>query len=418
MLNPLFYLQAIFLALGQIWVNKTRAFLTALGIIIGVAAITAVIAALSGLKTWVLEEFNTFGASKLFILHNRPEGSDRSNYPFSLIRMRIPELEVLQQHCPSIELLTPITGVGGTIQAGNETMTGVGATGIWPEWHEIESRELLQGRPISAIDESNARQVCLINDRGIERLKLDKNPTNQYILFKEKRFLIIGVVENKPDNMIQADFGAGGTDVELFIPFSTAVKMQQPIFFFLVTAQVKSPELMDEAVAEVRFALRRSRNLKPGDEDTFQSISLDKAVTQFKAMAAGITAVAGGIVGISLLVGGIGIMNIMLVSVSERTREIGLRKAVGATPAAIMMQFLLEAMTLSIIGGVIGLGIGESMAFALTLIPDTPQLAAAAVPQWAVLMSFGFCGTVGVVFGMFPAIKAARLNPIDALRHE
>ncbi len=417
MLNPLFYLQAIFLALGQIWVNKTRAFLTALGIIIGVAAITSVIAALSGLKTWILDEVNSFGASKLFILHDRPVGEDRSKYPFPAIRMKLTELDAIAKHCPSIESLTPITGVSGTIQAGNETLAGVSSTGIWPAWHETENRELLQGRPITAIDEENARQVCLINDRGIERLKLDKNPTNQYILYKEKRFLIVGVVADKADSFINADFGAGGTDVELFIPFSTVVKMLPPEFFFLIIAKVISPELVEEARAEVRFVMRKERQLKPGDPDTFQSISLAEQVTQFKTMAAGITAIASGIVGISLLVGGIGIMNIMLVSVSERTREIGLRKAVGATPAAILMQFLLEATTLSLVGGLIGVGVGEAMAFGMSVLPNS-QLDAAAVPTWAVVMSFAFCGTVGVVFGFFPAFKAARLNPIDALRYE
>ena len=416
-LNPLFYIQAIMLALSQIWVNKTRSFLTALGIIIGVASVTAVIAALLGLKTKVLTEFESFGASKLFILHDRPTGIDRSKYPWSEIRMKLPELHAIAEHCPSIEKLTPITGVGGTLQAGNEAITGVGGTGIWPAWHEIENRELLQGRPFTQIDEDNARQVCLINDRAIDKLRLDKDPVNQYVLFNKKRFLIVGVVADKQEGLINADLGAGGTVVEIFMPFSTAVKMQSPDFFFLIVAKIFSPELAEEAEAEVRFTLRKMRDLEPGEPDTFRSASLDQMIDQFKIMAAGITAIAGGIVGISLLVGGIGIMNIMLVSVSERTREIGLRKAVGATPAAIMMQFLLEATTLSLVGGLIGLAIGEGLTIALTMIPDA-GLEDAAIPLWAVIMSFVFCATVGVGFGMFPAIKAARLNPIDALRYE
>ncbi|MHC5023102.1 MAG: ABC transporter permease [Planctomycetota bacterium] len=417
MLNPLFYLQAILLALGQIWVNKTRSFLTALGIIIGVASVTAVIAALSGLKTKVLTEFEAFGASKMFILHDRPAGADRNKYPWPEIRMKVPELEAIAAHCPSIEKLTPITGLGGTVVAGNEIAAGVAASGIWPDWHAIENRELLQGRPFTSIDETNARQVCLINDKAIEKLRLNKNPVNQYLLFNGRRFLIVGVVADKQDSMFNADFGAGGTEVELFIPFSTAVKMQRRHFFFMIIAKVVSPEQAEEAAAEVRFLLRKMRHLEPDHPDTFQAQPMDEFIDQFKALAAGITAIAGGIVGISLLVGGIGIMNIMLVSVSERTREIGLRKAVGATPAAILMQFLLEAMTLSLVGGLIGLGIGEALAVGLTMLPDA-GLEEAQVPIWAVVMSFAFCAGVGVVFGMFPAIKAARLNPIEALRHE
>ncbi|MCH7571529.1 MAG: ABC transporter permease [Planctomycetes bacterium] len=417
MLNPLFYLKTILLALEQIWMNKTRSFLTSLGIIIGVASVCAVIAALTGLKTTVLNEFESFGANKMFILHDRPTGEPRSKYPFTKICMKIPELHAIAEHCPSIRQLTPITGLGGNIEAGEEKISSVGVSGIWPAWHEIENRELILGRPFNKIDEDNARQVCLINDKAIEKLRLDKDPTNTNILLNGRRFLIVGVVEDKKDGMIQADFGAGGTEVEVFIPFATAVKMQPPVFFFMILAQILDPEMSDEAEAEVRFVLRKMRKLEPGQPDTFQVMALNQMIDQLKALAAGITAIAGGIVGISLLVGGIGIMNIMLVSVSERTREIGLRKAVGATPAAVLMQFLLEAITLCLVGGFVGLAIGNAFAFGLTLIPDS-GLDEATVPLWAVLMSFAFSATVGVVFGMFPAIKASRLDPIEALRHE
>ena len=332
-------------------------------------------------------------------------------------RARWAELNAIAEHCPSIRQLTPITGLGANVEAGDEKISSIGVSGIWPAWHEIENRELMQGRPFNKIDEDNARQVCLVNDKAIEKLRLDKDPINTNILLNGRRFLIVGVVEDKKQGMIQADFGAGGTEVEVFIPFATAVKMQPPVFFFMVLAQIVDPELSDEAEAEVRFLLRKMRKLKPGEPDTFQVMALNQMIDQLKAMAAGITAIAGGIVGISLLVGGIGIMNIMLVSVSERTREIGLRKAVGATPAAVLMQFLLEAITLCLVGGFIGLAIGNAFAFGLTMIPDA-GLDQATVPLWAVLMSFAFSATVGIVFGMFPAFKASRLDPIEALRHE
>jgi putative ABC transport system permease protein len=417
MLSPVFYIQAIWLALAQIWVNKTRSFLTALGIIIGVASVSAVIAALSGLKTKVLSEFEALGASKMYIVHDRPPGADRNEYPFSRIRMKVPELKAIERHCPSIRQLSPTTGLGGRVQAGNVTLNAVRATGIWPAWHEVEDRAVVTGRPFTRIDEEKARQVCIVNEKAIEKLRLDRDPTDTWLLFNDRRFLVVGVVENKKEGMITADFGPGGTEVELFIPFATAVKLQPPVFFFMIMAQLTSPDVADEAVAEVRFLLRDLRKIEPGDPDTFEIQPLDEFIDRFKAVAAAITAIAGGIVGISLLVGGVGIMNIMLVSVSERTREIGLRKAVGATPAAICMQFLLEAITLCLVGGVIGLLIAQLFAYGLTRIPDA-GLDAAAVPLWAVVMSFVFCATVGVAFGMFPAVKAARLNPIDALRHE
>ncbi|MHC4108456.1 MAG: ABC transporter permease [Planctomycetota bacterium] len=331
--------------------------------------------------------------------------------------MKISELQAIAENCPSIERLTPITGLGGTVEAGNESVNGVGVTGIWAAWHKIQNRELLQGRPFTSIDVSSARQVCLINDKAINKLRLDKEPINQYIIFNKRRFLIVGVVEDQPDSIFEADFGAGGTDVELFVPFTTAVKMQSPYFFFLIIAQAASPQMADEAAAEARFTLRKIRKLEPDEPDTFQAQPMAQVIDQFKAVAAVITMVAGAIVGISLLVGGIGIMNIMLVSVSERTHEIGLRKAVGATPAAILMQFLLEAITLSLLGGVVGLLVSQLTVFGLSNIPDM-GLEETAIPLWAVVMSFGFCAAVGVTFGMFPAIKAARLDPIESLRHE
>ncbi len=417
MLNPLFYIQAIWQALTQIWVNKTRSMLTTLGIVIGVWAVTSVIAALSGMKTFILTEFEAFGASNIFVLHDWPRGVDSNKYSWPTIRMKIPELQAIAEHCPSIERLTPITGLGGTVEAGNESVNGVGVTGIWAAWHQIQNRELLQGRPFTSIDVTSARQVCLINDKAIEKLRLDKEPINQYIIFNKRRFLIVGVVEDKPDSIFNADFGAGGTEVELFVPFTTAVKMQTPYFFFLIIAQAVSPQMADEAAAEVRFTLRKMRKLEPDEPDTFQAKPMAQVIDQFKAVAAVITMVAGCIVGISLLVGGIGIMNIMLVSVSERTHEIGLRKAVGATPAAILMQFLLEAITLSLLGGVVGLLASQLTVVGISHIPDM-GLEETAIPFWAVVMSFSFCAGVGVTFGMFPAIKAARLDPIDSLRHE
>jgi putative ABC transport system permease protein len=412
MLNPFFYIQAILLALSQIWVNKTRSFLTALGIIIGVASVTSVIAALSGLKTKVLTEFEKFGASKMLIFPDRPDNAPRNKYPWELVRLKPHELIAIRDNCPSIADLTPQTNLGATIQFGSETREAVNITGIWPGWPQIENRDVIMGRPFTRLDEDNARQVCMVNDKAIDELRLDTDPTGQSILVNGRRFMIVGVVETVQANI----FGQGTISSEVYIPFSTAVKMQEDDFFFMIICKLKSPEYADEAQAEATFVMRHARHLQPEEPNTFEIAPIDQFIEQFKALAAGITGIAGGIVGISLLVGGIGIMNIMLVSVSERTREIGLRKAVGATPAAILMQFLLEAVTLCFVGGAIGVLGGEIFALALSKIPGVELHTT--VPWWAVIMSFGFSAFVGVVFGMFPAVKAARLDPIEALRHE
>ncbi|UCD75718.1 MAG: ABC transporter permease [Phycisphaerales bacterium] len=413
MLRLLVHLQAIVLALSQIWANKTRSFLTTLGIIIGVASVTTVIAALTGLKTSVLNEFETFGASKMFIFPDRPDDAPRNMYPWREIRLKIPELQALNENCPSIRQLTPITNEGANLQFRDRIREGVNITGIWPAWHEIENRSVIMGRQFTLSDEEGAHQVCLVNDEAIKELGLDADPSGQHILLNGRRFLIVGVVET-----LQASiFGPQTTSSEVFIPFSTMVKLKDPQFFFFVIAQVVSPEAAEEAKAEATFVLRKSRGLDATEPNTFEIAAIDQFIDQFKAMAAGITVIAGGIVAISLLVGGIGIMNIMLVSVSERTREIGLRKSVGATPIVILMQFLLEAITLCFMGGLVGLACGEAFAFAMTLPEDSP-LEEASIPIWAVVLSFAFSAGVGVIFGMFPAVKAARLDPIEAMRHE
>ncbi len=412
-LNPLFYLQAIGLAMSQIWANKTRSVLTALGIIVGMASVTAVIAALTGLKTRVLTEFETFGAARLFVFPSRPDNAPRNKFPWSRIRLRSEEALAILEQCPSVRCLTPISEMGMKVESEGAVLESIQVTGMWPAWHQTENRQVVRGRPFNQIDVDNARQVCLVNEGAVEELKLPQDPVGEHVLLGGRRFLIVGVVETLQARM----FGMDANTSEIFIPFSIVEKLQERDFFMRFAAMALSPDRAEEAKAEITYVMRRLRGLAPEDPDTFRVAAIDQYIDQFKTLAAGITAIAGGIVGISLLVGGIGIMNIMLVSVSERTREIGLRKAVGATPVAVLLQFLLEAVTLCLVGGLIGVAIGKGLAFGMSRIPGA-KLDQADVPLWAVMMAFAFSALVGVAFGMFPAIKAARLDPIEALRHE
>ncbi|MEC8320259.1 MAG: ABC transporter permease [Planctomycetota bacterium] len=413
MISPAFWWQAIKLALSQIRANLGRSLLTALGIIVGVASVTAVIAALGGLKDRVLTEFETFGANRLLVFPDRPDDAPRNLYPWKDVRLKIAEVDAIAEHCPSVRVVTPITSLGTSAQYGERILEGITVTGIRPAWHETENRSVLRGRPFNSIDETGARQVCLVNEDAIRELGLPADPIDEHIIIGDRRYLVVGLVETIQSTM----FGINTTSAEIFIPFAMAARLQSQNFFFRATAMIRSPELAQEAESEVRFVLRKMRGLEGDEPDTFRVAAIDQFIDQFKALAAGITAIAGGIVGISLLVGGIGIMNIMLVSVSERTREIGLRKAVGATPSAVLLQFLLEAVVLCLVGGAVGVLIGEVFAIGLTFIPDA-GLEQAHVPLWAIVMSFSFSAAVGVVFGMFPAIKASRLDPIEALRHE
>ncbi|MCK4872691.1 MAG: ABC transporter permease [Phycisphaerales bacterium] len=403
--------QSIMLALSQIWVNKGRAILTSLGIIIGVASVTAVIAGMTGLKTHVLDQFADFGANKVYVFPRNSREAREAGYSYHDIRMNMDEVDGMLDKCPSLARLTPMGEFYTPVSYGERSQSNVMVTGMRPDWHRIEGRSVIEGREFLPIDEQAKRQVCIVNDKAIDELRLPRTVVGEYLLVGGRRFQIVGVVETKE---VGALFGGDRAETEIFIPHSTAWKMREPGLY--VIAQTSSPDVTEEARAEIEFFMRQARGLHADDPDTFGVEFIEQYVEQFKQMAKVMTGVAMGIVGVSLLVGGIGIMNIMLVSVSERTREIGLRKAVGARPGVVLFQFLIEAITLCCVGGAVGVLLGQGLT--LLISRGGGGLQDAYIPPWAIVMAFGFSAFVGVAFGMFPAIKAARLDPIEALRHE
>lgn len=406
-------MQTVLLAIQQIWSNKVRSALTTLGIIIGVASIVAVVAALTGLRTSVLDEFEKFGARKVFIDGSRPN-SMRHRTSWRDVQLKLEEIEAIRDHSPSILDIAPQYFNTYPIQYGDRLLAGAAVTGIWPQWHRIESREITLGRKFNAIDDAERRPVCIVNDKAIEELLLPTDPVGEYILLGDRRFLIVGVVETI---QLSSMFGGGNSATEIYIPFETARQLNPNGWISHAWAELSSPDKADDAIAEITYVLRTMRGLGPEDENTFEVRVIQQFIDGFNRLAKGITAGAAGVVGIALLVGGIGIMNIMLVSVSERTREIGLRKAMGARSEVILIQFLVESVTLSLLGGAVGLLLGQLMVLGVKSIPGSP-LEQAAIPLWAVALSVGFSAGTGVIFGMFPALKAARLDPIVALRHE
>jgi putative ABC transport system permease protein len=403
--------QSTYLALGQIWANKTRSILTTIGIVIGVASVVAVIAALTGLKAKVLSQVESFGSNTIIINPRRPDTGPQSNMPWWNFRFEPSDFDGLLEHCPSVAMYTRGAGAGNhTVKYGEKSVQNASVTGYEPAWHEIEKRTFVLGRRLSAVDEGRA--VCIIEPELRDKLGMPKDCIGETIRIGYRNFRVIGVMEKQPD----LGFGGGGQErYGIIIPFKMVFKFNNEPWVWGAAAG-KSTETLDEAVAEIRFFLRRMRNIKPGEHDTFSVDSLGSLIEGFNNIALAVTLVAGGIVGISLLVGGVGIMNIMLVSISERTKEIGLRKAVGAKRSAILTQFLIEAVILCFVGGLVGVGIGKLLTLVIASL--NPVLEKTYIPAWAIVLSFAFAGTVGICFGMFPAIKAARLDPIEALRHE
>ena len=403
--------QSVYLAISQIWANKTRSVLTTIGIVIGVASVIAVIAALTGLKATILSQMETIGSNTIFVRPFRPDSGPMSRLSWWYIRFKDKDFDKLLEHCPSVLQYTKKCWVGEyPVKFGEKAVQIAQIIGIEPPWHLINRRAILVGRQINEVDDG--KEVCLIEPPLQDKLNLDKECEGQTIRIGNLSFRIIGVME-KPANV---EIGASGQEsYYIFIPYKTALKFSREPWIEVMVAS-KSTELSDEAIEELKFFLRGTRQIKPGDPDSFTVESLTNILTTFNNISLIVTLVAGGIVGISLLVGGVGIMNIMLVSISERTKEIGLRKAVGARRSAILTQFLVEAVILCFVGGLVGLGIGELLTIVIAHL--NPLLAKTYIPAWAVVLAFAFAGTVGICFGMFPAIKAARLDPIEALRHE
>ena len=406
--------QTALFAIIQMLSNKFRSVLTMLGIIIGVWAIVTVIAAVSGLNGFVLHEFEKFGATKMWIWGNRPDDL-RDKLTWTDVMIKESEADMLRENATTLSRVTMLADYPVTVRYQDRLKRGVRVTGIEPDWHEIEQRFVTMGRPFTSTDDESQLQVCLVNDLAIEEFHLENGGVGEFLLLNDRRFEIVGIVETKE---MSGMFGGDDARTEIFVPFSTMYKLQDWLWTHMM-AQMKSPDVAEEAKAEIRYLLRRARNEPPEWDDTFDMFQMSEAVKNFQGMAAGLTAGASVLVGISLLVGGIGIMNIMLVSVSERTREIGLRKALGANPLIILFQFLIEAVVLCVIGGMIGLILGQLSTLGLQHAP-IPGLSMkhAEIPLWAIVLAFGFSAGVGVVFGMGPAIKAARLDPIEALRHE
>lgn len=399
-------------AMGSIRAHALRSFLTMLGIIIGVASVIAVIALVQGLSQSIMRQFLGLGGNMLSVRADTPlENALRGKFN----RLRLSDLEQLRHRIDGIRHITPTMVVGAStgaeVRNGAHAATGM-MLGTTERYQDVQQTYPRYGRFLTESDDTTRRRVVVLGDRLRRDLKLPPDATGRYIQIGSEWFKVVGVMEQRGEM-----FGIS-QDNYLAMPFQTALAISgttdQPDLSISFT--VVDMDNADVIKARVAALLRQLHGIKAGQPDDFVVESSESLQRSFGQITATITLVVGGIVGISLLVGGVGIMNIMLVSVTERTREIGILKALGAPGQFILMQFLLEAVLLALLGGVAGVALGYAIALGVgQLVPSFPEVT---VPWWGVVGACGFSGLIGMVFGILPARNAARLPPIEALRHE
>jgi putative ABC transport system permease protein len=391
--------------------NKLRSTLTTLGIIIGVAAVIAVVSIVQGLQFMITKELQGVGATYVMVLPKQ----DPNQGPGVLARQVKLTWEdglAIRDQVPGIRLITPLVAAPGQVVKYGERQHSSFLLGVNQDWPEVNNHEVEIGRFFSRLDMAHRRKVAVVGRKVVTELGL-QNPIGAEIYVGDLPVSIIGVMEKRGQSL--------GQDVDdlIFIPFDTALTVlgRNAGDQIQLRLQAEDASVVEQVKDGITQVLRQRHKIAEGQPRDFDVMLQDEILKTVGSILGMITTVVGAVVGVALLVGGIGIMNIMLVSVTERTREIGIRKAVGARRQDVLVQFLIEAVTLSLAGGGIGLlagwGIGAAVASALP--GDWPP---AHVPFWAILLAVGFSAIVGIFFGIYPAGKASRLDPIDALRYE
>ena len=395
-------------AVTQLFSHATRSGLTILGIVIAVASTIIMVSAVGGFTNYVSDFFQTFGTNALWVWPEKP--ADDTAPRTGRITMTEADVKAVAEGVPSLRYVSPlIRRQSRSIQHVSRELTGwIEATDS--QYLTIRDFKIIAGRAFSPIDIERGHHVCLLGADIVRRMGVGEEIVGNSILIEGRKFRVIGLLSPKG-----AFMGVTQDDV-IHMPFRLGLKLYPSMKeAVVITGQANNDSVINEAKSQIVRLLRRRHRIGPESEDDFRSASQDEVLATFKKISLGATVTLAGVVGISLLVGGIGIMNVMLVSVTERTREIGLRKALGARRRDILGQFLTEAVLLSLLGGMIGTSIGWGCC---QIASRHPKMVPINVPWWAIALGFGVSAATGVIFGMIPAAKAALLNPIDALRHE
>lgn len=400
------------LALDVVRTHKMRSFLTLLGIIIGVSAIIGMQSLIKGFQKDIERQMQRLGTN-VFQVQKYPAiqtgGSDREKYR-NRKNITVEEARAIEEHCSLVEYVGPEVwrfGVTVKYKAKKTSPTMTLAGGV-PAFFPNNSYYIEEGRALTEIDVEHNRHVIVIGQETLEELFPFKSPMGDEVIIDGHRYQVIGTIEEQGSR-----FGES-KDNRVVIPITVYQKYYGKEQSINITLQSKSPELFEAAQEEVIGVLRAVRKVPPGEPNDFEIWSTETILETFNNITRSVRIGAIVIVSFALLVAGIGIMNIMLVSISERTREIGIRAAIGAKRRDILFQFLVEAVFLSEIGGIIGILIGVGIGQFVALVSPVPS----AIPLWTIILGFGFCSVVGLVFGVYPATKASRMDPIEALRYE
>jgi putative ABC transport system permease protein len=406
-------LQVFRVAVRALLRNKMRSFLTTLGIIIGVGAVIAMVAIGEGAKARVEAAFASMGSSLLIVLPGAHTAGGAHVGFGSLPTLTWDDLKAIKNELSAVKYAAPQLRGGGPVMSEDQNWT-TSVTGTTPEFFDVRAWKVARGALFTTSDVEGGTKVVVMGQTVVEKLYgAGADPVGQQIRIKNIPFSVVGMLEKKGQSPMGMDY-----DDAVFVPATTFIaKIQGGLGNRIpgaIVVAATSAEATARAEAQIRALLRDRHRLQPGADDDFDIRNLTEMASAQQEGTKTLTTLLAAIAAVSLLVGGIGIMNIMLVSVTERTREIGVRMAVGAKPGNILAQFLVEALTLALIGGVIGvalgLGAGKYLAskfgWSLLIRPDI------------IVLAFGFSAAIGIGFGLYPARKASRLDPIDALRYE
>ncbi len=413
MMNVTSVRDGVLIALESLRSNKVRASLTILGIVIGVATVMTMAAAITGLRGSVMSAMeglgpnnfivNRFDQTKLMFV-DTDQGAPWDGKP----AITFAEADLLEA-LPSIRSVVTAADAGGSAKYRNNTVPNVNIAGRGATWPEYSKGDFVEGRNFVAADERSGAPVVVLSQGLANALFDGTRAVGKRIRLRGEQFLVVGVYKETENIFAEA---AGNF---AFVPTRTALtKLDADRDWMSLLVVPATGYTQAQAMDDVTAALRVSRGLRPGAEDNFALIRQQAFTEMFDRMTGVFFLVMLVLAGIGLIVGGVGVVGIMMISVTERTREIGVRKALGATPREILWQFLVEAMTVTLVGGIIGLAIAMCMAWLIGAISPIP----ATIPLWAIVASLLVAAVGGMGFGLYPAFKAARLDPVDALRYE